>query len=80
MDLYPPTMSSTPALTAEDWFSGMNANPVMMSMQTGCEILTEHGDESVISVKNYCLFSLQYHRMFHVPILLGYGLSDSPVQ
>ena len=58
VDLYPPTLSSTPALTAEDWLSGFNANPVMMSMsKSGCEILVE-ADESVIIIFFYYHTSL----------------------
>lgn len=31
-DLYPPCISSTPALSAEEWFSGKDKNPIMMQM------------------------------------------------
>jgi len=31
-DLYPPCISSTPALSAEEWFSGKNKNPIMIQM------------------------------------------------
>jgi hypothetical protein len=34
-DLYPPTISSTPALSAEDWYSGQNKDPIMMDMAPG---------------------------------------------
>jgi hypothetical protein len=75
VDLYPPTMSSTPALTAEEWFSGFSANPIMMSMQTGCEILNEHADESVIFLSNYIyLFTYLYnYSSFRIPLILGLG-------
>ncbi len=34
-DLYPDTVSDIPATTADEWLSGRNAQPIMMSMQTG---------------------------------------------
>jgi len=39
-DLYPPCISSTPALSAEEWFSGKDKNPIMMQMTS------ESGDGS----------------------------------
>lgn len=37
-DLYPSTVSSQPALSAEEWFSGRDENPVMMDLKTGIQI------------------------------------------
>lgn len=34
-DLYPDTASDKPALTAEEWASGRNAQPLLVSMKTG---------------------------------------------
>lgn len=34
-DLYPDTVSDIPATSAEEWLSGRNPQPIMMSMQTG---------------------------------------------
>lgn len=34
-DLYPPTIGSSPAMTAEEWLSGINRNPIMMDMTPG---------------------------------------------
>lgn len=34
-DLYPDTVSPKPALTAQEWISGRNAMPILMSMKTG---------------------------------------------
>ena len=34
-DLYPDTVSPTPALTSEEWFSGLTRGPVLMSLKTG---------------------------------------------
>lgn len=31
-DLYPDTQSDVPAVTAEEWWSGVNAEPVMIPM------------------------------------------------
>ncbi|XP_063601798.1 coronin-1A-like isoform X1 [Penaeus indicus] len=39
-DLYPDTASPTPALSAEEWFSGTTKGPVLMSMKTGMTIKT----------------------------------------
>jgi coronin-1B/1C/6 len=32
-DLYPDTLADTPALTAEDWLEGKDADPTLMSMR-----------------------------------------------
>ncbi|XP_071055403.1 coronin-2B isoform X2 [Onthophagus taurus] len=40
-DLYPDTASNKPALSASDWISGRDANPVLMSMKTKTEILLQ---------------------------------------
>ena len=37
-DLYPSTVSSQPALSAEEWFSGRDENPIMMDLKTGIQI------------------------------------------
>lgn len=34
-DLYPDTVAPVPALSAREWFSGINKSPVLMSMKTG---------------------------------------------
>ena len=34
-DIYPDTASPTPAMSAEEWFSGTTRGPVLMSMKTG---------------------------------------------
>ncbi|XP_050740437.1 coronin-1A-like isoform X4 [Eriocheir sinensis] len=39
-DLYPDTASPTPAMSAEEWFSGTTRGPVLMSMKTGMTIKT----------------------------------------
>lgn len=31
-DLYPDTVSDTPAITGEEWWDGKNADPVLVSM------------------------------------------------
>lgn len=38
-DLYPDTLADVPALTADDWWSGTNADPILVPMsQQGVEI------------------------------------------
>ncbi|KAL1452712.1 hypothetical protein WDU94_006916 [Cyamophila willieti] len=39
-DLYPDTAAPVPALSASDWFKGMNRPPVLMSMRTGVNVCT----------------------------------------
>ncbi|XP_063216669.1 coronin-2B-like [Bacillus rossius redtenbacheri] len=39
-DLYPDTAAPVPALTAKEWISGKNCNPILMSMKTGVTITT----------------------------------------
>lgn len=34
-DLYPDTAAPTPALSADEWISGRNGSPVLMSLKTG---------------------------------------------
>uniref|UniRef100_A0A023GAS0 Putative actin-binding protein coronin n=1 Tax=Amblyomma triste TaxID=251400 RepID=A0A023GAS0_AMBTT len=34
-DLFPDTAAPTPALTADEWLSGKNRNPILISMKTG---------------------------------------------
>ncbi|CAH6790366.1 Coro2a [Phodopus roborovskii] len=38
-DIYPPTAAAQPSLTAREWLSGMNREPVMMSLRPGSELL-----------------------------------------
>ncbi|KAM8880945.1 coronin-2A-like [Synchiropus picturatus] len=37
-DLYPMTTGNTAALTAQDWLSGINRSPVLMSLQPGTQV------------------------------------------
>ncbi|XP_063906884.1 coronin-2B-like isoform X2 [Zophobas morio] len=39
-DLYPDTAAPKPALSAQEWIKGLNANPVLMSMKTGVSVTT----------------------------------------
>jgi len=39
-DIYPETAAPTPALTAEEWISGVSASPVLLSMKTGSQTRT----------------------------------------
>lgn len=39
-DIYPETSAPTPSLTAEEWSSGKNANPTLMSLKSGTKIRT----------------------------------------
>ncbi|KAK7603505.1 hypothetical protein V9T40_003504 [Parthenolecanium corni] len=39
-DLYPDTVAPVPALSAREWFTGINKQPVLMSMKTGVPIRT----------------------------------------
>ncbi|XP_044726544.1 coronin-2B-like isoform X2 [Chrysoperla carnea] len=39
-DLYPDTVAARPALTADEWISGRNAQPILMSLKTGGNITT----------------------------------------
>ncbi|XP_066895857.1 coronin-2A isoform X3 [Kogia breviceps] len=38
-DIYPPTAGAQPSLTAQEWLSGMNKGPVLMSLRPGSELL-----------------------------------------
>ncbi|XP_067884179.1 coronin-6-like [Heterodontus francisci] len=35
-DLYPDTIGPEPALDAEEWFSGKDADPICISLKNGC--------------------------------------------
>ncbi|KAI5728671.1 hypothetical protein M8J77_019366 [Diaphorina citri] len=39
-DLYPDTAAPVPALSAADWYKGVNRPPVLMSMRTGVNVCT----------------------------------------
>ena len=39
-DIYPETQAPVPSLTAEEWISGRNASPTMMSLKAGSRIRT----------------------------------------
>lgn len=45
-DLYPDTAANVPAITAKEWFQGLNAQPIMMSMQTGQKNINELTNKS----------------------------------
>jgi hypothetical protein len=47
-DLFPDTAAPTPAISARDWINGRNCNPVLMSMNTGKEILTQRSLQYLI--------------------------------
>lgn len=34
-DLYPDTVGDTPAVSAEDWFAGQDAEPILVSLKAG---------------------------------------------
>ncbi|XP_055973044.1 coronin-2A [Sorex fumeus] len=38
-DIYPPTAGAQPSMTAQEWLSGMNKGPVMVSLRPGSEPL-----------------------------------------
>lgn len=38
-DIYPPTAAAQPSLTAHEWLSGINREPIMMSLRPGSEPL-----------------------------------------
>lgn len=53
-DLYPDTLADVPALTAEDWFSGTNADPILVPMsQQGVEI--KKAEDLVVQKKSNVL-------------------------
>ncbi|KAB1280012.1 Coronin-2A [Camelus dromedarius] len=39
-DIYPPTAGAQPSLTAQEWLSGMNKGPVLVSLRPGSELLS----------------------------------------
>ncbi len=40
-DIFPDTNAPTPALTAEEWFSGSNKSPVLISLKVSCKFKNE---------------------------------------
>lgn len=46
-DLYPSTLSPLPALSADEWFSGRNENPLMMDVKTGCPVSAMEENDNV---------------------------------
>lgn len=47
-DLYPDTLGDTPALTAEEWISGTNATPIMISLREGYKQTKKSGISKVV--------------------------------
>ncbi|XP_025197809.1 coronin-2B-like isoform X1 [Melanaphis sacchari] len=47
-DLYPDTAAPVPALSAQEWFNGINKPPVLMSMKTGVPVKT-HKPQAFVS-------------------------------
>lgn len=43
-DIYPMTASNTPALTAEEWLSGIDKGPVLMSLKPGSQVAEPRSD------------------------------------
>lgn len=41
-DIYPPTAGAQPSLTAQEWLSGMNQDPILVSLRPGSELLRPH--------------------------------------
>ncbi|XP_006629904.2 coronin-2A isoform X1 [Lepisosteus oculatus] len=37
-DIYPMTAGNKPAMTADEWFRGINKDPVLMSLKPGCKL------------------------------------------
>lgn len=46
-DLYPDTPGDVPALSAEEWFSGKDDNPILVSMRSGSQLSTNKQDLKV---------------------------------
>ncbi|XP_034044131.1 coronin-2A isoform X2 [Thalassophryne amazonica] len=46
-DIYPMTAGNKPALTAEEWLSGINKDPVLMSLKPGSQILDSYSELSL---------------------------------
>jgi len=51
-DLYPDTTGDVPALSADDWFSGKDENPVLISMKSGNQLSTSKQDLKVQKKSN----------------------------
>ncbi|KAG7485201.1 coronin-2A isoform X2 [Solea senegalensis] len=45
-DIYPMTPGNKPALTAEEWLSGINKDPVLMSLKPGSQIVESNSEIS----------------------------------
>ncbi|KAG7221826.1 hypothetical protein INR49_017001 [Caranx melampygus] len=45
-DIYPMTASNKPALTAEEWLSGINKGPVLMSLKPGSQVAESFSETS----------------------------------
>lgn len=53
-DLYPDTLSDEPALTAEEWMAGKNADPILVSLKVSLIVLNKYLDLET----NACPFSV----------------------
>ena len=60
-DLYPSTVSSQPALSAEEWFSGRDENPIMMDLKTGIQIDENENVRIFLLLSNFiCILIIKY--------------------
>ena len=51
-DLYPDTLADVPALTADDWWSGTNADPILVPMsEQGVEVKKVNSKLSLIETE-----------------------------
>merc|ERR1719270_363388 len=56
-DIYPETQAPMPSLSAEEWISGHNANPILMSLKIGSKTRTHkpvvsNPQENVIAISD----------------------------
>lgn len=54
VDLYPDTLADIPATTSKEWLQGRNVQPIMLSMQTGQNILAVHNNNTMKKQRNIC--------------------------
>ncbi|XP_064595737.1 coronin-2B-like isoform X2 [Liolophura sinensis] len=71
-DIFPPTASSTPSLTADEWISGLNRNPILISLQDGHVTNTPQTSASVAVQK-------QDGALFHAPTITTYKAVNKSV-
>jgi len=79
-DLYPDTLADVPALTADDWWSGTNADPILVPMsEQGVEV--KKAEDLVVQKKSNATNQLVITSQAHLqpPAVVAAVMEPDPI-